>query len=299
MKNFNQDLAICANKIELALEKALKFESLNEPFEAPQKLINAMRYGSLDGGKRLRPFLTQKTAEIFDIDPNKSIGAGLAVEMVHCYSLIHDDLPAMDDDDLRRGKPSLHKAFDEATAILAGDNLLNLAFETLANWEGYSPLMRNRLIVELAKGAGSGGMIGGQIFDLEGENKTLNQDEISTISAMKTGALIVASIRMGAVIGGANKDELLTLSNYGKLAGQAFQLADDILDETATKEQMGKATGKDKEKGKSTLISLIGLKEAQNQLEKIVQQAIISLEDFDEKADGLRAVVKYFGERKN
>ncbi len=299
MKNFNQDLAICANKIELALEKALKFESLNEPFEAPQKLINAMRYGSLDGGKRLRPFLTQKTAEIFDIDPNKSIGAGLAVEMVHCYSLIHDDLPAMDDDDLRRGKPSLHKAFDEATAILAGDNLLNLAFETLANWEGYSPLMRNRLIVELAKGAGSGGMIGGQIFDLEGENKTLNQDEISTISAMKTGALIVASIRMGAVIGGADKDELLTLSNYGKLAGQAFQLADDILDETATKEQMGKATGKDKEKGKSTLISLIGLKEAQNQLEKIVQQAIISLEDFDEKADGLRAVVKYFGERKN
>jgi farnesyl diphosphate synthase len=298
--SFKADLAQCADKIEIAFDEKLTSKALGtDAGAAPKKLIDAMRHGSLNGGKRLRPFLLSKSAAIFNVELDKSIMAGLSVEMIHCYSLIHDDLPAMDDDDLRRGKPSVHKAYDEASAILAGDNLLTLAFEILANSKIYSPQIRLNLIAELAKGAGASGMVGGQMLDLDGEGKKLSEDEIIKISTMKTGALIVASIRMGAIIGGASMSELTALSNYGQLAGRAFQLADDILDETATKEQMGKKTGKDKGRGKSTLVSLIGLEEAKIQLDELVKAAVSELIPFGEKAKGLIDIVRFFGERKH
>ncbi len=299
MSDFEKNLSLYGLEINNALDKALSPNFLNSPDIAPEKLIKAMRYGSLNGGKRLRPFLLSQSAKIFNIPAKTTIDAGLAIEMIHCYSLIHDDLPCMDDDDLRRGKPSVHKKFDEATAILAGDNLLTLAFEILVKSEDYSAQLRNNLIIELAKNAGAGGMVGGQMFDLLGENKNLNKDEIANISAMKTGALILASVRMGAIIGQADEKEIFTLSKYGQLAGRAFQLADDILDETASEKQMGKATGKDAGRGKSTLISLIGLKEAKTQLDEIIEQAIIALEPFGKKANGLKEIVLFFGARKN
>ncbi len=299
MSNFEKDLSLYGLVINNALDKVLSQHFLNTENIAPEKLIRAMRYASLNGGKRLRPFLLSQSAKIFNITTKATIDAGLAVEMIHCYSLIHDDLPAMDDDDLRRGKPSVHKKFDEATAILAGDNLLTLAFEILAKSEDYSAQLRNVLIVELAKSAGASGMVGGQMFDLMGENKNLSKDEIVNISSMKTGALIIASVKMGAMIGQADEKSLLALSKYGQLAGRAFQLADDILDETASEKQMGKATGKDAGRGKSTLVSLIGLEKSKAQLDEIIEQAIVALEPFGEKANGLKEMVIFFGVRKN
>jgi farnesyl diphosphate synthase len=259
-----------------------------------------MRHGSLEGGKRLRPLLLRQAAAIFSIPAAQALPAGLAVEMVHCYSLIHDDLPAMDNDDLRRGRPTVHKAFDEATAILAGDALLTHAFGLLADPQCHADAnTRIALVTELTRGAGTGGMVGGQMRDIEGEQGGFSGDEISIMQAMKTGALIRASVRMGAILGGANARALSALTAYAEAAGRAFQLADDILDVTATPEAMGKATGKDAGAGKQTLVRELGLDGAKARLAQTVTEALSALRTFGPRADGLRATARYFASREN
>lgn len=294
MNDFANQMREVAEWVQTALDRHLSTGGLGGVGAPSERLIVAMRHGALNGGKRLRPLLTVQSAEVFGVARDKTLPAALAVEMVHCYSLIHDDLPAMDDDDLRRGKPSVHKAFDEATAILAGDALLTEAFVVLA--QSGLPV---RLVTELAAGAGAAGMVGGQMRDLEGEHSTLAEAEIARMQAMKTGALIRASVRMGAIIGGANGDQLTALTEYGALAGQAFQLADDILDVTASTAQLGKATQKDAGRHKPTLVSRIGLQSSQMRLGETIHHAITALSMFGPEADGLRATARYFAERES
>ena len=300
MYDFSADIADCAKAVEAALARQLDAEPLSSPGPTPARLVSAMRHGSLDGGKRLRPLLVRQAAAIFNIPSAQALPAGLAVEMIHCYSLVHDDLPAMDNDDLRRGRPTVHKEYDDATAILAGDALLTHAFALLADPACHpDPAVRIALVTELAAGSGAGGMVGGQMRDIEGEAGSLSADEISTMQAMKTGALIRASVRMGAILGGADARALSVLTLYAELAGRAFQLADDILDVTATSEAMGKATGKDAALGKQTLVATLGLEGARARLNQTVTEALSTLRTFGPKADGLRATVRYFASREN
>ena len=300
MYDFPADLSDLASAVETALQQRLDTITLSGPGPAPARLVEAMRHGSLAGGKRLRPLLVRQAAAIFNVPSARALTAGLAVEMVHCYSLVHDDLPAMDDDDIRRGRPTVHKAYDEATAILAGDGLLTHAFGLLADAACHpDPAVRIALVTELAAGSGAGGMAGGQMRDIEGEAGSLSPDEISTMQAMKTGALIRASVRMGAILGGADARALSVLTVYAEAAGRAFQLADDILDVTATAETMGKATGKDAAHGKQTLVAQLGLDGARNRLNQTVSEALSALRTFGPKADGLRATVRYFASREH
>lgn len=300
MYDFPADLTDLANAVEAALERQLDATRLSGPGPAPARLIAAMRHGSLAGGKRLRPLLVRQAAAVFNVPATTALTAGLAVEMIHCYSLVHDDLPAMDDDDLRRGRPTVHKAYDDATAILAGDALLTHAFGLLADPACHSdPAIRIALVAELVAGSGSGGMVGGQMRDIEGEAAGLSAGEISTMQAMKTGALIRASVRMGAILGGADARALAVLTAYAEAAGRAFQLADDILDVTATAEAMGKATGKDAGKGKQTLVAALGLDGAKARLDQTVNEALSALRTFGPKADGLRATARYFASREH
>jgi farnesyl diphosphate synthase len=219
--------------------------------------------------------------------------------MIHCYSLVHDDLPAMDDDDLRRGQPTVHKAYDEATAILAGDALLTHAFHLLAAVGHADANVRMKLVMILASGAGAGGMVGGQMRDIQGETSRLNDRGIAQMQAMKTGALIRAAVLLGATIGGATEQQLPDFATYAERAGAAFQLADDILDVTATPEQLGKATGKDAGAGKQTLVALIGVDAARRHLGELVHDALTALTPFGPEADGLRATVQFFATREN
>ena len=289
-----------ADRIEIALSELLALDHLKGPGTPPPRLLEAMRHGALNGGKRLRPLLVGQAAGVFSLSPDRIMNAALAVELVHCYSLIHDDLPAMDNDDLRRGQPTVHRAFDEATAILAGDTLLAHAFDLLADPKCHpDPAIRIQLVAELATGSGAGGMAGGQMLDLEGEKGGFSIDQIAAMQAMKTGALIRAAVRMGAIAGEARPDQLEALTTYSELAGQAFQLADDILDLTASTEQMGKATNKDAARSKPTLVSRIGLKAAQRHLGDTIHHALTALSMFGPEADGLRATARYFGERES
>jgi farnesyl diphosphate synthase len=298
MYDFAADIADCAQAVEIALDRQLVSERLSGPGPAAGRVIAAMRHGSLEGGKRLRPLLVRQAAAIFTVPSQQALLAGLAVEMVHCYSLIHDDLPAMDNDDLRRGRPTVHKAYDDATAILAGDALLTHAFGLLADPQTHpDPAVRIRLVAELVSGSGAGGMVGGQMRDIEGEQGGFSGDEISTMQAMKTGALIRASVRIGAILGGADARALSVLTAYAEAAGRAFQLADDILDVTATAEAMGKATGKDAGMGKQTLVGQLGVDGAKARLAQIVNEALGCLRTFGPKADGLRATARYFASR--
>ena len=298
MADFSTDSADCARSVEAALSDMLTGAGLSGPGPIAEQLVAAMRHGSLEGGKRLRPLLVRQAAAIFSLPPAAALNAGLAVEMVHCYSLIHDDLPAMDDDDLRRGRPTVHKAFDEATAILAGDALLTQAFTLLADPATHADAnIRIALVAELAAGNGGGGMVGGQMRDIEGEKGGFSEGDIAVMQAMKTGALIRASVRMGAILGGADARALSALTAYAEAAGRAFQLADDILDVTATSEAMGKATGKDAGLGKQTLVARLGVDGARKALDAIVNDAILALRTFGPRADGLRATVRYFASR--
>jgi farnesyl diphosphate synthase len=257
-----------------------------------------MRHGALGGGKRLRPLLVRQAAGIFGVAPAAALPAGLAVELVHCYSLIHDDLPAMDDDDLRRGQPTVHKAFDEATAILAGDALLTQAFATLSAPACHpDPAIRNLLVAELALGAGAGGMVGGQMRDIEGETNPLGASAIELMQAMKTGALIRAAVRMGAILGRAGDDALGPLTRFANHAGQAFQLADDLLDATSTAEALGKAAGKDEAASKQTLLARLGVNAARRRLGDLIHDALTELLPFGPEADGLRETARYFATR--
>jgi farnesyl diphosphate synthase len=299
MSDFETALAKIAADIERALGVLLTAERLGGPGVPPDRLIAAMRHGTLNGGKRLRPFLLIETARMFGTAAELSLAAATAVELVHCYSLIHDDLPAMDDDDLRRGQPTVHKAFDEASAILAGDALLTLAFAHLAEHGAADPAICARLVLELAVGAGVGGMVGGQARDIEGETAALSELDIARMQAMKTGALIRASVRMGAILAGASRDDLGHLTAYAEAAGRAFQIADDLLDVTASSEAMGKATGKDAARRKQTLVATVGAEVARRHLGDVVHDAITALTPFGPEADRLRETARYFASRGN
>lgn len=299
MYDFDAELKENAADIERELDRYLKSEVLFGPGVPPDRLVAAMRHGSLNGGKRLRPLLVRQAAATFGVAAEATLPAGLAVEMIHCYSLVHDDLPAMDDDDLRRGQPTVHRAYDDATAILAGDALLTHAFQLLASVGHADAGIRARLVALLASGAGAGGMVGGQMRDIEGETSRLNDRAIAQMQAMKTGALIRAAVLMGATIGGASETQLGDLTVYAEKAGAAFQLADDLLDVTATPEQMGKATGKDAGAGKQTLVALWGIEPARRRLGELVHDALTALTALGPEADGLRATVRFFATRES
>lgn len=287
-----------ANRFEASFDKRLGLSYLQSRDPVPDRLVAAMRHGALGGGKRLRPLMLTQTAAVFGMSEQDALPAAMAVEMVHCYSLVHDDLPAMDDDDLRRGRPTVHKAYDEATAVLVGDALLSEAFAQLADAKCHPDEgVRLSLVAELARGAGAGGMVGGQMRDLEGEKGGFSETDIATMQSMKTGALILAAVRMGALLGGGGSDALEALSIYGRAAGRAFQLADDILDLTSNAEQMGKRTGKDKARNKPTLVARIGIEAAQRHLGDQVHHALSALSMFGPEANGLRDLARYFAQR--
>jgi farnesyl diphosphate synthase len=240
-----------------------------------------MRYASLGGGKRLRPFLVIESARLFGLTGEAPLRVGCALEMIHCYSLAHDDLPAMDDDDLRRGRPTTHKAFDEATAILAGDGLLTYAFDVLADEATHEDAqVRAKLVLALARAAGLGGMVGGQALDLAAETagRPLSQNEILTLQAMKTGALLRFAVDAGAILGKASSAQAQALSRYGAALGAAFQVADDILDAAGDTAALGKRAGKDAERGKATLVSLLGLNGAIARRDQLVEEAVAALD---------------------
>ena len=287
--------------VERTLIKLLDDHSKDYEIERPARLMQAMRHSSLDGGKRLRPFLVMESAALFGLTPDETVLAACALECIHCYSLVHDDLPSMDDDDLRRGKPTTHKAFDEATAILAGDALLTLAFDILANNETHQNASTRIELVKLyAQNSGLGGMVGGQMLDLEAETKpSISEQEILTLQAMKTGALIRCACEAGAVLGGASKEDRKSLLEFGTLIGQAFQLADDILDVTSDADTMGKHTAKDAEKGKGTLVAMYGLEASQIRAKELLSQAISALEPFGAKASILIEAARFTVEREH
>ena len=297
MTDFDELLAQNAAEIEAALETLLVAPALTGPGTPPDRLLAAMRHGSLAGGKRLRPFLLRQAAMMLGTAAELTLPAATAVELVHCYSLIHDDLPAMDDDDLRRGRPTVHKAYDEATAILAGDALLTLAFGHLAEHGAADPAIRIRLVVELAAASGAGGMVGGQMRDIEGETAPLDEIGIARMQAMKTGALIRAAIRMGAILGAADNEALGALTEYAEALGRAFQLADDLLDVTASPQTLGKATGKDHSANKQTLVARLGPDVARRHLGDMVHDAITALTRFGPEADMLRAAARFVATR--
>jgi farnesyl diphosphate synthase len=253
-----------------------------------------MRYAALDGGKRLRPFLVCAAADLFDVPRDRALRAASAVEMVHCYSLVHDDLPAMDDDDLRRGRPTVHRAFDEATAILAGDGLLTKAFEVLAEPPTHPDgAVRAELVLELARGSGAAGMVGGQMIDLRAAELNLDHTGLSRLQGMKTGCLIACSCRFGAVLGAAPGAARTALGAYGEAIGLAFQIADDVLDVEASAAVAGKATGKDLAAGKATFVSRLGLEGAKKQARALVGQAIDQIKVFGAAGEPLREAAAF------
>lgn len=274
----------------------------------PSRLKEAIAHGSLGGGKRLRPFLVVETAALFGVLPERALPAALALECIHCYSLVHDDLPAMDNDALRRGRPTVHIAYDEATAILAGDGLLTLAFEILADVKtDADPAVRCALVTALAQASGGAGMVGGQLLDLAAEGRyaadgkplQLPLDEVLHLQALKTGALFRFAVEAGARLGRAGASEMAALLDYSRLFGQAFQVADDLLDAEGDAEKVGKATGKDAEAGKATLISILGISEARIRLADLVARAKAALEPFGARADMLRAGVDFVAARQS
>ncbi len=300
MNLFLQHLEQDAKTVETRLEEVLSLTNIDGEIYRPKKLMTSLRHAALNGGKRLRPFLVMQTGRLFDANQSHLLQIATALECVHCYSLIHDDLPAMDDDDLRRGKPTVHKAFDEATAILAGDGLLTLAFDILSDKSTHNnPQTRITLISKLAKAAGIGGMVGGQMLDLYPESRSPDFSEIARMQAMKTGALIQFACEAGGICGGVSETELNALSDYGQAIGQAFQLADDILDVTASENQLGKGTGKDEKRGKQTQLSSLGLKAASEMANDLVTQACESLSIFDERSDLLIEAAHFTISRKN
>lgn len=273
---------------------------LDEPDGPEAQVVKAMRYSLLSGGKRVRPFLVLSGAALFNVDENCALRVAAALEMVHCYSLIHDDLPAMDDDDLRRGKPTCHIEFDEATAILAGDALLTRAFEVLADEETHpDPKVRCTLVSELAKAAGMNGMVGGQMIDLMAETRELDIPEITRLQRLKTGALIVFACHAGAILGRAEDIKVNALKNYGHDLGLAFQIADDLLDVEATEEETGKKVGKDADRNKATFVSLLGVDRAREQAHMLSDQACAHLDVFDRTTELLRAMAQYVVNRRS
>jgi farnesyl diphosphate synthase len=270
------------------------------PQDQRARLVEAMRYAAIGGGKRLRPLLVVATAELFKVPRATALRAGIAVEAIHVYSLIHDDLPCMDDDSLRRGKPTLHKAFDEATAVLAGDSLHALAFEILSspNMTG-DPFTRAALVAALAGASGHEGMAGGQMMDMVAEEEDAEFDlhAITRLQQLKTGALLGASVELGAILGRVPPEGRAHLHGYARDIGLAFQIADDLLDLEGDEEKAGKALRKDEKAGKATFLSLLGPERAKDQAQMLVEQAVEYLGSYGKEADLLRAIARYIVER--
>jgi farnesyl diphosphate synthase len=262
------------------------------------RLYDAMRYAMLGPGKRLRPFLVLECGRLFGVDRRRLLRAGAAIECVHTYSLVHDDLPCMDDDDLRRGRATVHKAFDEATAVLAGDALLTLAFEILADPDTHDDArVRADLALALAKAAGARGMVGGQMLDLVCENAEVNERVVTRLQQMKTGALITCACELGAIMGHARGESMHAVLGFAHDLGLAFQIADDLLDVTGDAAQLGKAVRKDAAAGKATFVALLGVERARAQAHLLASQAARHLDQFGERAALLRAVARFVVER--
>jgi farnesyl diphosphate synthase len=290
--------------VEGMLEKLLADAPLPGEIERPARLLAAMRHGVLAGGKRLRPFLVIETARALGVAGEGPLRAGAAIELLHCYSLIHDDLPAMDDDDLRRGRPTVHKAFDEATAILAGDALLTLAFDVIADTPTHPDgAIRAALCVGLARAAGLGGMVGGQMLDLAAETAPapLDAPAIEQLQAMKTGALLRFAVDAGAIIGQAGPRARSSLSRCGAALGAAFQIADDILDAEGDENKLGKRAGKDAARNKATFVSALGLDHAKAARDRLIAQAQAAIHEagLGEAGETLRAAALFIGARVN
>jgi len=263
-----------------------------------KKLFEAINYSILSSGKRLRPYLVIQSSKLFDVDQKNALRVASSIEMIHAYSLIHDDLPSMDNDFLRRGLPTTHRKYNEATAILAGDSLLTLSFEILSNNLTHNDSkIRCELIYELARAAGANGMVAGQMMDLEAENKKLSIGVITRIQRLKTGALIAFSCNAGAILGRAEKKYKFALQGYAHDIGLAYQIRDDLLDVTSTTKKLGKKVNKDKKIGKKNFVSILGKERAKKQLEILGNQSIKHLEVFDNRADMLREIAIFIVER--
>ncbi|HWT14000.1 MAG TPA: farnesyl diphosphate synthase [Allosphingosinicella sp.] len=286
-------LAEVSAEIDRAFERLLAV-----PADPRARLYEAMRYSAIGGGKRIRPLLVVAGCDLFNVARDGALRVGVAVECIHVYSLIHDDLPCMDDDDLRRGKPTLHRAFDECTAILAGDSLHALAFEVLGD-EATSedPFVRAELVVELARAAGPSGMAGGQMMDLAAGGTTLDLAAVTRLQQLKTGALIGWCLEAAAIMGRVPPEGRTALRGYARDIGLAFQIADDLLDHEGSEAKAGKRVGKDSDAGKATFVSLLGPDRARRQAQALVDQAIGQLGSFGEEADLLRAVARFAVER--
>ena len=290
------DDALSILKRHGAATEAYMKKALQRQTDAPARLIEAMDYSLMAGGKRLRPTLVLESAIACGGDVNASaLAAAGAIELIHTFSLVHDDLPAMDNDDLRRGRPTNHKVYGEPMAILAGDAMVSLAFELIAT--DAEPAVAAKLIAELAHATGPRGMIGGQVLDMEGEQKSLKLEQLQQLHRMKTGALLVSACRLGALSTNASTTQVSALAEFGRHLGLAFQIVDDLLDVTASAEQMGKATGKDAAKGKNTYPALLGVDETRRQAKLQLDEAFQSLRPLGSAADGLRTLAEFVVER--
>ncbi len=293
---FLEKLERMAGAVEQHLDRLLASPGVSPQSE---RLTDAMRYAALGGGKRLRPFLLIESARLFDVDEAQALPAACALECVHCYSLVHDDLPSMDDDAVRRGRPTLHIAFDEATAILAGDALLTLAFEVLSGESTHpDPAVRAELVLLLAKAAGWQGMAQGQALDLSAARQGFGPAEIATMQTLKTGALFRFACEAGAALGRAAPSDRAALIAYASSFGQAFQLADDLLDTEGDAASLGKAVAKDAGRGKATLVARLGLKPARERLGQLLDEAEAALAPFGERAIVLRETARFAANRK-
>ena len=291
------ELAIEANRIGAKVE-AVFSRYLASSGDGRDRLFDAMRHAGLGGGKRIRPLLTVATGRLFRIDEERSVRAGAAIEAIHVYSLIHDDLPCMDDDDLRRGKPTVHRAFDESTAVLAGDCFHDLAFEIIADPATHEdPFVRSELVIELARASGPQGMAGGQMLDLAAEGQSLDIGSITRLQQLKTGALIEFSVEAACIMGRLPPEARTPYRGYARDIGLAFQIADDLLDHAGDEAAAGKRLRKDLAAGKATFVSLLGEERARAQCAMLVEQAIEHLQDHGPEADLLRAVARFVEER--
>jgi farnesyl diphosphate synthase len=297
---FHLRLARRAASVESLLAALFSDHAREGEIARPSRLMQAIRHGVLNGGKRLRPCVVLESAALFDGDADAALRAAASLECVHCYSLIHDDLPAMDNDDLRRGQPTVHRAFDEAAAILAGDSLLTFAFDILASPETELPdKTRLDLIFALSRASGMGGLAGGQALDLQAEIDQPDEAGVIRLQAMKTGALLRFACEAGPILADASDEDRQRLAEFGSAIGLAFQLADDLLDHTSDAMTLGKAAGKDMAAGKATLVSLHGSVWAQRQLKGLVEQAVELLAPYGEKAGVLIEAARFVAARRS
>ena len=299
---FAKRLDKTADETETVLMGLLSDSLPPDEIARPKRLMDAMRYSSLGGGKRLRPFLVVESAAVFGVARDASLLAGAALECIHCYSLIHDDLPAMDNSDLRRGRPTLHKATDDATAILAGDALLTLAFDIITRDEIHRDAgVRLRLTRALARASGVGGMVGGQMLDLAGEGRFGDREpvDVARLQQMKTGALLRFGCIAGAILGQSSQQEYQALDDYGRALGEAFQIADDLLDVEGDAAALGKPAGADAALGKTTFVTQLGVAGARKRIDDLLAHGDAALNIFGSRADVLRAAARFVAERKN